>query len=192
MTLLVLSLLQLTGNKFYLALSWFQMILLFAQDSRRLNSSVGKALDKCLTKGVNVVMAAGNQQQDACDSHDMRNTGVIVVGAMDRSDNIAEFSNFGKCVTLYAPGVDIPSPKADPEHNRSHCLTKKSGTSMAAAHVAGAIAMYMSSQIEAPSVHEITQWLDKNTSPKETTPPSKDSWRTVQRLNIRGTRNSTA
>lgn len=46
-------------------------------------------------------------------------------------------TNFGRCVDLFAPGEDIVSSSSD----CPTCFTSKSGTSQAAAHVAGKVAM---------------------------------------------------
>lgn len=62
---------------------------------------------------------------------------VITVGATNREDRPASIStlgtNFGRCVDLFAPGDDIIGASSD----CSTCFTARSGTSQAAAHVAG-------------------------------------------------------
>jgi hypothetical protein len=56
------------------------------------------------------------------------------VAATDKTDARATFSNYGTCVDIYAPGVNILSSYA----NNQYAIT--SGTSMAAPHVAGVAA----------------------------------------------------
>lgn len=106
-----------------------------------LGGPVSAALDAAvrgvLADGVSVVVAAGNDDADACGSSPGRVPGVLTVGASDRSDARADFSNFGSCVDLFAPGVGIASTWND---GRAQVL---SGTSMAAPHVAGAVALYL-------------------------------------------------
>lgn len=62
---------------------------------------------------------------------------VITVGAVNSADQLmsqgAGGTNFGRCVDLFAPGDDIVSASSD----CSTCFTSRSGTSQAAAHVAG-------------------------------------------------------
>uniref|UniRef100_A0A663FJJ9 Proprotein convertase subtilisin/kexin type 9 n=1 Tax=Aquila chrysaetos chrysaetos TaxID=223781 RepID=A0A663FJJ9_AQUCH len=62
---------------------------------------------------------------------------VITVGATDSEDQPASIgtlgTNFGRCVDLFAPGDDIIGASSD----CSTCFTAQSGTSQAAAHVAG-------------------------------------------------------
>jgi subtilisin family serine protease len=90
--------------------------------------------------GVVVVVAAGNEGQDACNLSPASSKFVVTVGATDPEDAMADFSNWGKCVDVFAPGVDIVS--LDPKINDKKAVM--SGTSMASPHVAGIFAVFMS------------------------------------------------
>ena len=59
----------------------------------------------------------------------------ITVGSTDRSDRRASSSNFGRCLDMFAPGVDIKSAWIG-SNSATHIL---SGTSQACPHVAGRI-----------------------------------------------------
>ncbi len=100
------------------------------------------ALDTAATHmvelGIFVAAAAGNDGEDACEMSPARAPGVMAVGASDRNDFAADYSNFGKCVHIYAPGDEIYSAKAN-----SRTGTIMSGTSMASPHVAGAAAIVL-------------------------------------------------
>ena len=67
----------------------------------------------------------------------------ITVGAVDRFDRRANFSNYGTCVDIFAPGVGITSALNDGGYGA------ESGTSTASPHVAGVAALYLESHPEA-------------------------------------------
>ncbi|NXO61701.1 PCSK9 convertase, partial [Phainopepla nitens] len=87
--------------------------------------------------GALLVAAAGNYRDDACRYSPASEPEVITVGATDSQDRPASIgtlgTNFGRCVDLFAPGDDIVGASSD----CSTCFTARSGTSQAAAHVAG-------------------------------------------------------
>ncbi|XP_067893062.1 proprotein convertase subtilisin/kexin type 9 [Heterodontus francisci] len=87
--------------------------------------------------GVALIAAAGNYKDDACLYSPASEPEVITVGATNYNDELSITgtmgTNFGRCVDLFAPGDDIISASSD----CITCFTSKSGTSQAAAHVAG-------------------------------------------------------
>jgi subtilisin family serine protease len=90
--------------------------------------------------GVTYVVAAGNSNADACNTSPALVPTAITVGAVDpANDTRAGFSNFGTCLDLFAPGVNILSA-----WNTNDTATNTiSGTSMAAPHVTGVAARYL-------------------------------------------------
>ena len=103
------------------------------------SDSVDAAIRGLVADGVTVTVAAGNEDADACRSSPGREPSVLTVGATARDDTRAPFSNRGRCVDLFAPGVDIVS-----DWITGATSTKElSGTSMASPHVAGAAALLL-------------------------------------------------
>ncbi|MEU0149755.1 S8 family peptidase [Streptomyces sp. NPDC006288] len=122
------------------------------------SSAVDDAFDALAAEGTLPVVAAGNENQDACDVSPARADGVLAVGASDDRDRQATFSNWGTCVWMYAPGVDILSAKL------GGGSTTLSGTSMASPHVAGVAALYKGQNPDA-TPQEVTDWLAAEATP---------------------------
>lgn len=107
-----------------------------------LGGGVSTTLDNAVTglinAGVTTVVAAGNSNVNACNVSPARVPTAITVGASDINDARAFFtgggaSNFGSCVTLFAPGKDV----------LVYYQGVVSGTSFAAPMVAGVAAQYL-------------------------------------------------
>lgn len=99
------------------------------------------AVEALIAEGITVVAAAGNEGADACATSPARVPGVVTVAGVDRHDAAATWSNWGACVDLFAPAVDIRSASPD----SPDASVQRTGTSMAAPHAAGAAARYLSS-----------------------------------------------
>ncbi|MFC4067294.1 S8 family peptidase [Actinoplanes subglobosus] len=103
------------------------------------SKALDAAVQRSVAKGVTYAIAAGNEDKNGCKSSPAAAPDAITVGAVDSADRRADFSNWGTCLDIFAPGVDIVSAAKG-----SDTGTKKmSGTSMAAPHVAGAAALVL-------------------------------------------------
>ena len=109
------------------------------------SSALDKAVAKSIDAGVHYVVAAGNEDQNACNVSPARADRALTVGATDNRDKRASFSNWGSCVDVFAPGVDIKSAW----HTGTSRANTISGTSMAAPHVAGVVALWLQKDADA-------------------------------------------
>ncbi|KAF3205588.1 hypothetical protein TWF192_001981 [Orbilia oligospora] len=106
------------------------------------SEAVNAAIEALYKKGIVVVVAAGNENENASLSSPASARSAITVGATDETDTRASFSNFGSVVDIFAPGVNILS--ADIISDTAARLDN--GTSMASPHVAGLAAYFISSR----------------------------------------------
>jgi len=120
------------------------------------SSALNAATDNLSGAGVFVAVAAGNENQNACNVSPASAAAPTVVAASDKTDTRATFSNFGSCVEVYAPGVNVTSTWLSGGTNTI------SGTSMASPHVAGVAALYKSGGDAASST--INSWILTNAS----------------------------
>jgi subtilisin family serine protease len=114
--------------------------------------TIDAAAGKLTEAGVFLAVAAGNNGGDACDGSPSGASGVLAVAASDRRDGSADFTDHGKCVKVYAPGVGISS---DWLSGGNHTL---SGTSMATPHVVGVAALYKEANGDG-SQAAVTGWI---------------------------------
>jgi subtilisin family serine protease len=108
------------------------------------NASVDDAVRRMIGSGVATAVAAGNGNlagiaQDACKSSPSRVAPAMTIGATSQNDRKASWSNYGKCVDWFAPGVSIRSAW----HTGNTATNTISGTSMATPHTAGVAALYL-------------------------------------------------
>jgi subtilisin family serine protease len=121
------------------------------------SSAENTAVTNLVNSGVFLAVAAGNENQNACNVSPASAPAVTTVAASDRTDTRASFSNYGSCVDIYAPGVNITSTWLSGGTNTI------SGTSMASPHVAGVAALYKATYGNA-SQSTINSWLVNNST----------------------------
>ncbi|GAA1584187.1 hypothetical protein GCM10009804_45650 [Kribbella hippodromi] len=134
------------------------------------DDALDAAVKASIGAGITYAVAAGNEGTDACQGSPAREPLAITVGATDAKDQRATFSNFGKCVDLFAPGVDITSVGI----TGPDATAKMSGTSMATPHVAGGIALYLADHPDATPA-DVTKALVTDSTPDKVTDPGADS-----------------
>ncbi len=103
--------------------------------------TMDEAVQATVAAGIPVVVAAGNAATDACDSSPGRVSAAVTVSATTRTDHLAYFSNYGPCVDIMAPGLEILGAAI----GSSTGLAYSSGTSQASPFTAGVLANYLSS-----------------------------------------------
>ncbi|EFN53822.1 hypothetical protein CHLNCDRAFT_25519, partial [Chlorella variabilis] len=132
-----------------LALDWLkQNALRPAIVSMSLGGAVQLQLDEAVQSvteaGIHVVVAAGNEDMDACDSSPAREATAVTVGASTDGDqrlwlSRGKGSNYGECIDLFAPGTNILSAAASSDDAQQ----LRTGTSQSVPFVAGVMAQIL-------------------------------------------------
>ncbi|OCF45887.1 cerevisin [Kwoniella heveanensis CBS 569] len=104
--------------------------------AKALDDAVNAAVDA----GLHFAVAAGNDNKDACSYSPAAAEKAVTVGASTLGDERAYFSNHGKCVDIFAPGLNILSTWT----GGNETFNTISGTSMASPHICGLLAYLLS------------------------------------------------
>ncbi|WP_193199380.1 S8 family peptidase [Nostoc sp. MG11] len=130
------------ANGIYYAVDNGADVINLSLGSNYSNRTLKSAVEYASSKGVIVVMAAGNDGESLPDyPARYANKSGIAVGAVDRNNTIADFSNrsgSNEITYVTAPGIGIYSSVPGNQYGRY------SGTSMATPHVAGVVALMLS------------------------------------------------
>jgi len=122
-----------------------------------LSSTLNTAATNLANSGVFLAVAAGNENQNACNVSPASASGTLTVAASTSTDAKASYSNWGGCVDVYAPGSSITSTWINSGTNTI------SGTSMASPHAAGVAALYKGTFGDAAS-STIVSWIINNST----------------------------
>ncbi len=113
------------------------------------SSTYQNAINAAVARGTTVVVAAGNDNADAAGFTPASCGNVIAVAATNKNGTRASYSNYGSLIDVAAPGGDSPdcttlivstgnAGTSGPTTENYLCMA---GTSMAAPHVAGTVAL---------------------------------------------------
>lgn len=90
------------------------------------SASINSAVASAVSRGIPVIVAAGNNNANAASISPASEPSAITVGAIDSNDYRAYFSNYGAGLDVFAPGVHILSSW----RNCNNCYEYLDGTSM--------------------------------------------------------------
>ena len=137
--------------------------------------STQRAIDDAVAAGTTVVVAAGNNAQDAANFNPASCDGVITVAASDaRGHLVSRYSNFGATVEILAPGGDVQrDDNGDGNVDGVLSIVEGgyafyNGTSMAAPHVAGVAALLMAREPTLTPA-QVSDRLQSRAIPRNTT-----------------------
>ena len=144
------------------------------------STALDNAVNAAINAGITFVVAAGNDNADACNGSPNRVPAAITVASSTSTDARSSFSNWGSCIDIFGPGSSITSTK-----NSTSGTNVKSGTSMASPHVAGVAAIYLQSNPSATPAQVDTALTNQATPGKISDP--RGSANLLLNMNFGGT-----
>jgi oryzin len=131
------------------------------------SGALNTAVTSAMKGGLFMVVAAGNENADACNGSPSSAKDVITVGATEQGfptgDVRSYFSNYGVCVDIFAPGTEITAAWIG---NTNRVIKTISGTSMASPHVCGVAALITAADPNAHWAQVATHLLGRGTQNK--------------------------
>jgi Tol biopolymer transport system component len=134
------------------------------------NATIDAAVSNSIASGVSYAIAAGDINVDAGTRTPARVAAAMTVGGTNTIDSRVTTSNYGAVLDVFAPAQDIPTAS----HFGDTATTTRTGTAMAAAHVAGEAARYLQSNpTDTPAV--VSQAITSNATPGKVLNPGAGS-----------------
>jgi len=131
------------------------------------SSYIDTIFKKARDAGFILVASAGNSHDDACNNPVAGSPYVISVGNVDRDLSLCSNSSYGRCVNVFSYGVDIAGANFDGSWQPS----LYTGTSQAAPHVSGMMALYFTEYPVKPTDRAIGAILKYKTAEIVRNPP---------------------
>jgi serine protease len=144
----------------------------FFASTLRANPLLDESIARLRSAGITVVAAAGNLEVDACRTAPAKTQGIVMVGAVGPKSGApanasphdwrAEGTAWGRCIDVYAPGVDVELPGFDRQGRAE--VQRWTGTSMAAGYASGTAALFLQMKPQAQPA-AVEKWLTGSGTP---------------------------